>query len=135
MGGAKANHRQLGYHPTGVIMGYLHTIAIFTVAFLHVVFFVLESVLWTTPKVRHVFGTTQEDAEATRVLALNQGFYNLGAAMLLIWFYAIGSESGVLGVLVFLAVMGIIGALTANWRIIIVQSVPAFAAVMIHALN
>ena len=90
-------------------------------AFLHVVFFVLESVLWTTPKVRHVFGT-QEDAEATRVLALNQGFYNLGAAMLLIWFYAIGSESGVLGVLVFLAVMGIVGALTANWRIIIVQS-------------
>ena len=135
MGGAKANHRQLGYHSTGVLMGYLHTIAIFTVAFLHVVFFVLESVLWTTPKVRHVFGTTQEDAEATRVLALNQGFYNLGAAMLLIWFYAIGSESGVLGVLVFLAVMGIIGALTANWRIIIVQSLPAGAAVLIHALN
>jgi putative membrane protein len=46
-------------------------------ALVHVYIFVLESVLWTTPRARAVFGTTPEDAQTTRQLAFNQGFYNL----------------------------------------------------------
>ncbi|WP_236796156.1 DUF1304 domain-containing protein [Amycolatopsis sp. GM8] len=46
-------------------------------ALLHVYIFVLESVLWTKPRARRVFGTTAEEAIATQELALNQGFYNL----------------------------------------------------------
>ena len=75
-----------------------------------------------------IFGTTKEDAEATRVLALNQGFYNLGAAALLLWFHTTDNTAGALAVLLFLAVMGLVGAITANWRIILLQSVPAVAA-------
>jgi len=104
------------------------TIAIVVVAALHVGFFVLESVLWTSPKVMRIFGTTEEDAQATRVLALNQGVYNLGAAGLLLWFHTTDNTAGVMGVLLFLAGMGVVGAVTANWRIILVQSVPAIAA-------
>jgi uncharacterized membrane protein len=64
--------------------------------------------------VRRMFETTKEEAQATRVLALNQGFYNLGAAVLLVWFHTTSNTEGVLGVLLFLVVMGIVGAITAN---------------------
>jgi putative membrane protein len=50
-------------------------------AALHVYIFVLESVLWTTPRARSTFGTTAGEAEATREMAFNQGFYNLFLAI------------------------------------------------------
>ncbi len=50
-------------------------------ALLHVYIFVLESVLWTGPRARRVFGTTEDEALATRSMALNQGFYNLFLAI------------------------------------------------------
>ena len=107
------------------------TLAIVVVAVLHIGFFVLESVLWTSPKVMRLFGTTEEDAQATRVLALNQGFYNLGAAALLLVFHTTDNTVGVMGVLLFLAGMGLVGAVTANWRIILCQSLPAIAAFLL----
>lgn len=51
-------------------------------AVLHVYIFFLESLLWTTPRTRAAFGTTVEEAEATKVLAFNQGFYNLFLAII-----------------------------------------------------
>ncbi|QHC58344.1 DUF1304 domain-containing protein [Rathayibacter sp. VKM Ac-2760] len=53
-------------------------------ALLHVYIFVLESLLWTTPRARSTFGTTAGEAEATRELAFNQGFYNLFLAIVTI---------------------------------------------------
>lgn len=51
-------------------------------AALHVSIFVMESVLWTTPRVRATFGVTSDaQAEHTRPLAFNQGFYNLFLAI------------------------------------------------------
>ena len=46
-------------------------------ALLHVYIFVMESLTWTTPRTRAVFGTTAEEAETTKLLAYNQGLYNL----------------------------------------------------------
>ena len=43
----------------------------------HVVIFCFESLWWTTPAVRQRFRQTPEQANATRLLAFNQGFYNL----------------------------------------------------------
>lgn len=51
-------------------------------ALIHVYIFVLESVRWTHPSTRRIFGTTAETAEITRPLAFNQGFYNLFLAIL-----------------------------------------------------
>jgi putative membrane protein len=56
-------------------------------ALVHVYIFVLESLRWTDPATRRVFGTSEETAEITRPLAYNQGFYNL--------FLAIGTAVGV----------------------------------------
>ena len=50
-------------------------------AVLHVYIFWLESFAWTTPRGRRTFGLGPEEAEATRELAYNQGFYNLFLAV------------------------------------------------------
>ena len=52
-------------------------------ALVHVFIFYLESIAWTTPRARAVFGTSEPEAEATKSLALNQGFYNLFLAVLI----------------------------------------------------
>ncbi|EIC08045.1 DUF1304 domain-containing protein [Microbacterium laevaniformans] len=51
-------------------------------ALLHVFIFWLESIAWTTPRARATFGTSAEEAQATREMAFNQGFYNLFLAVL-----------------------------------------------------
>ncbi len=50
-------------------------------ALLHVYIFVMESLTWTSPRTRAVFGTTEEEAQTTKPLAFNQGFYNLFLAI------------------------------------------------------
>jgi putative membrane protein len=48
---------------------------------LHVYIFVLESLRWTAPRTRAIFATTQAEAQTTKLLAYNQGFYNLFLAL------------------------------------------------------
>ncbi|MGE2814810.1 DUF1304 domain-containing protein [Mycobacterium heidelbergense] len=50
-------------------------------AVLHVYIFTMESLTWTSPRTRATFGTTAEEAETTKLLAFNQGFYNLFLAV------------------------------------------------------
>ena len=53
-------------------------------ALLHVYIFWLESFAWTAARGRATFGTSQAEAEATKELAYNQGFYNLFLAVVTI---------------------------------------------------
>ena len=49
---------------------------------MHVFIFWMESLAWTSERARRTFGTgTVQEAEATRELAINQGFYNLFLAI------------------------------------------------------
>lgn len=48
-------------------------------ALVHCVIFYLESAAWGSPRATAVFG--EVDAEATRFMAFNQGFYNLFLAV------------------------------------------------------
>jgi putative membrane protein len=90
---------------------------------------VMEMVLWETPRVRRIFGTTAEFAAATRVLAGNQGLYNGFLAAGLFWalFLGVPGAGGqVVGFfLLCVLVAGIYGGLTASRRILFVQAVPA----------
>jgi putative membrane protein len=54
---------------------------------IHVLIFCMESLWWTTPKVRARFRQLPEQANATKLFAFNQGFYNL--------FLAIGVFAGI----------------------------------------
>lgn len=75
-------------------------------ALLHVYIFVLESFTWTTSRTRTVFGTTAEEAQTTKMLAFNQGFYNLflavvtvvGIAMVLFGHRSVGAALVLAGV-------------------------------------
>jgi putative membrane protein len=58
-------------------------------ALLHVYIFVMESITWSSPATWKRFGlASQADADTTKPMALNQGFYNL--------FLAIGTIVGLL---------------------------------------
>jgi putative membrane protein len=75
-------------------------------ALLHVYIFVLESFTWTTSRTRKVFGTTADEAQTTKMLAFNQGFYNLflavvtvvGIAMVLFGHRSVGAALVLAGV-------------------------------------
>jgi putative membrane protein len=68
-------------------------------ALLHIYIFTMESLTWTSARTRATFGTTAEEAETTRLLAYNQGFYNLflaivtgiGVAALALGYRAVGA--------------------------------------------
>ena len=111
----------------------MHTIGLALsalVALIHVYIFVLESVLWTKPAGRKVFQNSAEKAEVTKVLALNQGAYNLGLSAAIVWGLASGAEQlpRTSAVLVYVALMGVVGAVTAAPKILLVQTVPAVLA-------
>ena len=56
-------------------------------AVLHIYIFTMESITWTRPATWKRFGVaSQDDAETTKALAYNQGFYNL--------FLAVGALAG-----------------------------------------
>ena len=48
---------------------------------IHALIFCMESLWWTTPGVRKRFRQTPEQAQAARLFAFNQGFYNLFLAL------------------------------------------------------
>jgi putative membrane protein len=50
-------------------------------AAIHGYIFFLESISWTSERTRAVFGASAEEAQATRAMAFNQGFYNLFLAL------------------------------------------------------
>ena len=63
-------------------MAVIASVFIALAAVLHVYIFLMESAWWTRPKIWQRFGlANQGEAETTRVLAYNQGFYNLFLAV------------------------------------------------------
>ncbi|MFI5910431.1 DUF1304 domain-containing protein [Dactylosporangium sp. NPDC051541] len=104
------------------------------VALLHLYFLVLEMFLWTAPRTRAAFGTTEEFAVASKTLAANQGLYNgfLVAGLA----YGLIADSFAFQVffLICVIVAGLYGAATASRRILLVQALPgalALAAVLL----
>jgi putative membrane protein len=67
-------------------------------ALLHVYIFTMESLTWTSKRTRAAFGTSAEEAETTKLLAFNQGFYNLFLAIVaaagLVWMSSGGMAVG-----------------------------------------
>lgn len=101
------------------------------VAAIHVYIVVLEMLLWQKPLGRKVFGTTVEQARQTATLAGNQGLYNGFLAAGLIWSLISAAELERPLATFFLscvAIAGLYGAATVSRRILLVQTVPAIAA-------
>lgn len=99
------------------------------VALLHIYFLILEMFLWTRPLGLKVFRQTAAAAEATKVLAANQGLYNGFLAAGLFWGLYLGAAGFSIKVFFLLCVIvaGVFGAATASRAILFVQALPAAA--------
>lgn len=120
-------------------MGYVANILVALVAALHIYFLVLEMFLWTKPKGLQTFGNTLEKAQASAVLAANQGLYNGFLAAGLIWGLvhpdpAFGFQIKVFFLLCVI-VAGLYGGYSVSKRIIIVQALPAAIALILLWLS
>lgn len=108
-------------------MTLLANLIIGLVAALHVYFLVLEMFLWDKPAGRKAFGLKLEFAQATKVLAANQGLYNGFLAAGLVWGLWLGDAG--LHIKVFflgcVVVAGVFGAATASKKILFIQALPA----------
>ncbi len=107
------------------------------IALLHIYFLILEMFLWDKPSGLKAFGQTKEKAEATKVLAANQGLYNgfLAAGLLL---GVVQGDSGIYFKLFFLScviVAGVYGALTASRKILFIQAIPALIGLILVILS
>lgn len=107
------------------------------VALLHVWFFVLETLLWRTELARKSLAMTEQDAEATAVLAGNQGVYNLVLAVGLGWSLTMKDAAASAIRRFFLAsivFVGIYGAVSARVSIVFIQALPAVVALALSEL-
>jgi putative membrane protein len=102
------------------------------VAALHVYFLVLEMFLWTKPYGLKTFGNTLEKAQASAVLAANQGLYNGFLAAGLLWGLLHPAAAVALQVKTFfllcVIVAGLYGAYSVSRKILVVQALPAALA-------
>jgi putative membrane protein len=103
----------------------ISSVLVALVAALHAYIMVLEMFLWTTPRGRRAFGLTPEFAEASKVLAANQGLYNGFLAAGLLWGLLRGDLATQLFFLGCVLVAGVYGAATASRKILFVQALPA----------
>jgi putative membrane protein len=109
------------------------------IALLHVYIMVLEMVLWTRPAGLRAFNNTPEKAQATAVLAANQGLYNgfLAAGLAFGLFYVplFGDAAAALHIKSFflacIAIAGLYGAATAARKILYIQTLPAVLALLL----
>ncbi|HTM76098.1 MAG TPA: DUF1304 domain-containing protein [Devosia sp.] len=110
-------------------MSLITPILVALVALLHLYILVLEMFLWTGPRGRKAFGTTEDFAQSTKALAANQGLYNGFLAAGLIWGLLQPDPTFAWQIQLFfltcIAVAGIYGAATAKRSILFIQTVPA----------
>lgn len=112
----------------------ISSILVGLVAVIHIYILYLECFQWATPKGMKSFGMTEQQAQATKSLAFNQGFYNGFLAAGLIW--GLVYPDSVVGphiqlfFLICVLVAGIVGSLTAKRSILYVQALPALLGII-----
>ena len=83
---------------------------------IHVLFFVMESILWMNPKVHSRFLVEDlADAEAINVFIMNQGFYNLFSGLCIFRFNAIVGKT----------LVGYVSSVMLGAAIVLIFTVPA----------
>lgn len=114
-------------------------IAVGLIAAIHIYILVLEMFLWN--RAVRIFSVPKEDRDnkMMRTMLKNQGLYNGFLATGLIWALLHGNPSFAFQLKLFfvgcVAVAGIYGALTANVRILFVQTIPAAIALVLLFLG
>ncbi len=113
-------------------MDVIETILIALVAFLHLCFLVLEMFLWDKPLGLKVFRQSLKTAQASKVLAMNQGLYNGFLSAGLLWSLLVNEYADPLKIFFLSCVIlaGVFGAITVNKKILYIQAFPAIVALL-----
>lgn len=101
------------------------------VALAHFAFLWLEMFVWGTPRGLKIFGMTAAQAQASAVLAANQGLYNgvLAAGLAASFFVAPPAARTLrIYILAAIVVVGLYGAWTVKPRVFFIQPLPAALA-------
>lgn len=119
-------------------MSIIANIFVALVALEHFYILVLQMFLWTSPRGRKAFRMSPQKAEATQVLAANQGLYNGILMAGLVWslvqrdpMFAFQLKLFFVGAVI---TAGLYGGLTVSRRIALVQAVPAIIAFVLVLL-
>lgn len=114
-------------------------------ALIHLYIFVMESLTWTSARTRATFGIRSlEEAQATKAMAFNQGFYNLFLAVAaLLGIVLVAAGITVVGAtLVFVGTGSMVAAglvlLLSNRRMLrpaAIQAVPPLIAIILLTLG
>lgn len=109
-------------------------------ALIHIYIFVLESLLWGKPRTNKTFGVSEEDAKTTKLMAFNQGVYNLMLAVAIVAGFVLGlfPETAIAGTVLVLYGLGsilvagvaLVASSPARWRSALIQIVPATAGLV-----
>ncbi len=113
-------------------MSLLSSCLIALIAVLHLYILVLEMFLWDKPAGLRAFGQSLAAAQASKVLAANQGLYNGFLAAGLFWGLWLGEAGFAVKVFFLVCVLlaGLFGAATASRKILFIQAVPAALALL-----
>ncbi|WP_299064178.1 DUF1304 domain-containing protein [uncultured Polaribacter sp.] len=107
------------------------------VALIHAYIWYLEMFLWTKKKGIKAFNLkSKEFADETKILAANQGLYNLFIAAGLLWSLTYNKEDSVLFFLTCVTVAGIYGSYsTKKISIFYIQTIPALLTLLLTLFN
>ena len=115
-------------------MEIVQKIAVFIVAFIHLLFLYLEMFLWKTPKGQKIFKIDEEFSQKSAALASNMGLYNGFLAAGLIWSLITSGPQAYEFKIFFLGciiVAGIYGSITVSRNILKLQAIPAVIALLL----
>ena len=120
-------------------MNVFSSILILTIAILHIFFLILEMFLWTKPLGLKVFRQSAQKAEASKILAANQGLYNGFLVAGLFWSLLEANPFHALSLKIFFLscvfIAGLFGAMTVSRRIFWIQACPALIALILVWLS
>ena len=126
-------------------MAIIGSVLIAVAVVVHLVFFAMESMLWSSPNVWRRFGIAdQRDADVVRPMAYNQGFYNLflagGGAVGLVLYWTTLRHVGFgliffTGTCMVLAAMVLLTTGRRYWRAALVQGLPPLVALVVLSLG
>lgn len=103
-------------------------IALIAISFLHFFISAIEVFFWNKKPGIKAFNLTKNFADQTKGMAVNQGVYNAFLASGLLLSMISRQTTSAIFFLCCVFVAGIVGGLTSNKKIVLIQSVPALIA-------
>ena len=116
-------------------MGIVGAILVLVVVVIHILIFIIEVFQWTRPIGLMIFNLEEKFANSTKVMAINQGWYNLFLAAGLIYALLSRNFGDSIFFLACVSIAGIVGGITSSKKIVLVQTVPAILAAIFLILR